>query len=110
MNELDIKPSPSLASAMERASRAYGAGHFDTWMAALRAMLAADSDPTGPLGIHGLGRCDRCGESFRLEDERAEVAGDSTLIQTGAWGEPDTVSIPNQLIHVGCMREGEDIA
>jgi hypothetical protein len=47
-------------------------------------------DPLGPEGIWGLGRCERCGESFRANDERAETAAG--------------------IIHASCRMAGEELA
>lgn len=53
--------------------------------------------PADLSAMHLVTRCDRCGEVFRAGAERAEVASDR---------DPND----HQIVHVSCMREGEDIA
>jgi hypothetical protein len=53
-------------------------------------------------GIHGYGRCGRCGESFRHNDEMAEVAGDHD--------DPSGRLLDNLVIHVSCIAETDVLA
>jgi hypothetical protein len=71
--DIDIRLSPRVATITQRADRAWRAGLFETFAEALRAMLAADANPTTDAGAYGLGRCGACGESFDVDTERAEV-------------------------------------
>lgn len=61
-----------------------------------------EQDPTGPEGIYGFGRCDRCGESFREDDEQAEVAG--------THESPSRYILDNVVIHVGCITDTDVLA
>jgi hypothetical protein len=60
-----------------------------------------ETDPMGPEGVYGFGRCDRCGESFREDDEQAEVAGNVD--------DPAASILDNLTIHVGCIIDGTDV-
>lgn len=77
--------SPSFAADVDQAQRYLDAGRFTTYASALRAVLAAREDPTGPHGIYGLGRCAKCGESFRITDDQAEV--EAGLVHAECVGE-----------------------
>lgn len=54
-----------------------------------------------PEGVHGYGRCDRCGESFRETDEKAEVVGTTSA--------PDSLLFDSLLIHADCYQQGTDV-
>lgn len=63
------------------------------------AALDGAQREAGHEGIHGAhGRCDRCGESFREDDERAEVY--DTRDEHGQ----------SLVIHVACMQKEDAIA
>jgi len=62
-------------------------------------------DPLGPSGIHGLGRCDRCGESFTQE------ALDHDLAEVVPAGVPEGAPLSEHLtIHAGCINETDRLA
>lgn len=53
-------------------------------------------------GIYGYGRCDRCGESFREDDEQAEIAGTTES--------PAALLLDNLIIHAACLTDSDVLA
>lgn len=96
----DIRLTDRGRRILERAEVIAAQGYdFPT---ALRRANRAEADPLGPEGIHGLGRCDRCGESFGPDTELAEVVTEDT---------PEGAPVSDHLtIHVGCMADTDRLA
>jgi hypothetical protein len=80
----------------------YGTGRFTTKRVASQSLAklladALESERSYRFATTREGdeydRCDRCGERFRENDERAEVAGELT----------------SDVIHAGCFQRGTDV-
>lgn len=51
------------------------------------------------MGRFGYGICDRCGESFNGDDDKAEVVA----------SDPESLLLDNLVIHADCYVQGEDV-